>query len=298
MFKNNKTWKRTIAKNARILLLFSLLFALAVTTSACNTKHLENNDSKNKDVGSTQSDKDEKYEKGQDGEKETGDDKDDKDEKAENKSEITISLDKDNQLYQGFHGMKLGNTRKLVPAELEKINLCFETLIPDTVQNPNADYKVNPLSHFFTSFYEDPKQISFDDFILYFESESLKADKPEDVKQFEALKQIAEFPFTKTKDISELLVPIHRKTGKSLNHVLELYAGIQVKDLQKPYKIIYLEEYDSFYTYESDFGAGIFRCESGIIDGNKIKLSDDNAILTLKYEDGKLLIESFQPLKK
>ncbi len=64
---------------------------------------------------------------------------------------------------------------------------------------------------------------------------------------------------------------------------------------------LYLEEYDAFYNFTSDFGPGAFICSGGEKQGGVIRLWSDAGpaakerdVLTLREEGGRYLIQSFR----
>ena len=64
----------------------------------------------------------------------------------------------------------------------------------------------------------------------------------------------------------DLPVPIHRIPRASVDEALERYAGITSADLADTSGVPYLEEYDAWYTFSSDFGPGTFVCAGGQVD--------------------------------
>lgn len=68
--------------------------------------------------------------------------------------------------------------------------------------------------------------------------------------------------------------PIHRYTRETVDQVLEQYAGITTRDLAHVEydDLIYLEEYDAWYNFTSDFAAGTFFCDYGTRTGNQVTL--------------------------
>ena len=63
-------------------------------------------------------------------------------------------------------------------------------------------------------------------------------------------------------------------TQEELDQVLEQYAGITTRDLAHVEydDLIYLEEYDAWYNFTSDFAAGTFFCDYGTRTGNQVTL--------------------------
>ena len=63
-------------------------------------------------------------------------------------------------------------------------------------------------------------------------------------------------------------------TQEELDQVLEQYAGITTRDMAHVEydDLIYLEEYDAWYNFTSDFAAGTFFCDYGTRTGNQVTL--------------------------
>lgn len=182
--------------------------------------------------------------------------------------------------------------------EIGEVNKAFEQIIPS--DDPAHEHMINPICHFFSSYYEKPQDINLMQFIKYLSNgEELNNDNPDDRKQFEELKKLSDFPFKDVQSLKDMSVPIVRKSVASVNEVLSKYAGITVDDLKDTRDVLYLgNPYMSFYTYTSDAGAGFFNCNGGEIDGNTIRLSGDDAILTLEKKNDQYLIISHTELTK
>ena len=85
------------------------------------------------------------------------------------------------------------------------------------------------------------------------------ADNPAQTSdlEFEALKDVKDWPFTQVESYDKMPVPIHKYPRSRIDAVLTKYAGITTAELDTS-GVDYLEEYDAFYTYTSDFGPGTF----------------------------------------
>lgn len=180
--------------------------------------------------------------------------------------------------------------RELTSQEVEEVGEAFAQLLPS--QKEGEGCRLNPLSHFFTSFYDAPQEIDLDAFLRYFPGEELDPADPEDAAQFQALRELEAFPFREAPSLEALPVPIVRKTAESVEQVLGQYAGISLEELEKPEEILYLKEYDSFYTYASDAGAGFFNCTGGKIQGGQVRLFSKYGELVLEERDGQYRILS------
>lgn len=156
-------------------------------------------------------------------------------------------------------------TRPLTQEEIDRVNDAF---LPQTVLD-NVTY-ATPVSGFFTSYYDDVKNLDFAEFLRYFPGDGLVEDA--DQTEFDALAARPDFLFAEeTASLgwtspSDLPVPIHRILRSSVDETLERYAGITTTDLTNTDGTLYLPEYDAWYTFTSDFGPGTFVCAGGQVD--------------------------------
>lgn len=176
----------------------------------------------------------------------------------------------------------------LTADEVEEYNKAFQPLLPDEQGNPS----INPLSHFFTSYYDRPEDINLADFLRYFSPQKRVTDEAE----FEALKAAESWPFVADVTMDGMPVPIHKFSAETVNEALEKHMGITLDDLNGVGMddLIYLKEYDAYYNFTSDFAAGFFVCTRGEIHGDIVRLYGGTAKLTLKNQDDGYLIISHQ----
>lgn len=126
------------------------------------------------------------------------------------------------------------------------------------------------MSGFFTSYYDDVKNLDFMEFLRYFPGDGLAEDA--DQVEFDALAARTDFPFAEEAanlgwtSPSDLPVPTHRILRSSVDETLERYAGITSADLTNTAGTLYLPEYDAWYTFTSDFGPGTFVCAGGQVN--------------------------------
>ena len=151
--------------------------------------------------------------------------------------------------------------------------------------NAVMDFHIQPFSYFFSSYYKNVRNLNFEEFIRYF-PDSGQASEAE----FEALKKLDDWPFKRVARMEDMPVPIHRHTISSINEVLTRWGGITTSNLDTS-GVCYLEEYDAYYTYTSDFNMFYFIAESGEQVGNYVYLrkSVENgniAVLTLRLTPG------------
>lgn len=155
--------------------------------------------------------------------------------------------------------------RPLTQEEIDRVNDAF---LPQT-ERDGVVY-TTPVSGFFTSYYDDVKNLDFTEFLRYFPDDGLVEDA--DQVEFDALAARTDFPFAEEAanlgwtSPSDLPVPIHRITRASVDATLERYAGIATTDLASTDGILYLAEYDAWYTFTSDFGPGTFVCAGGQVN--------------------------------
>lgn len=157
--------------------------------------------------------------------------------------------------------------RALTQEEVAAVNEAFSS----TRQEGNTVWST-PVSGFFTSYYDDVTRLDFADFLRYFPDDGVLEDA--DQEEFAALAALPGFPWNNESTTvernlpSDLPVPVHRITRASVDAALERYAGITSADLADTSGVPYLEDYDAWYTFTSDFGPGSFVCAGGQVDGD------------------------------
>ena len=176
----------------------------------------------------------------------------------------------------------------LTAEELEYYKEIFEPMPTDEQGNVT----INPLNHFFSSYYEKPEDINLAEFLRYYPSEEVVIEEAE----FEALKNAENWPFGKDITQDEMPVPIHKFPADVVDEVLKQHMGIGLEDLSGVGmdELVYLEEYDAFYNFTSDAGFATFIPVSGEKEGDIVRLYSENAVLTLKTQDDGFLFVSHQ----
>ena len=174
--------------------------------------------------------------------------------------------------------------RTLTQEELAAYNAVMDPAVRDE-SGDIVDFHIQPFSYFFSSYYKNVRNLNFEEFIRYF-PDSGQATEAE----FEALKKLDDWPFKRVARMEDMPVPIHRHTVSSINEVLTRWGGITTSDLDTA-GVCYLEEYDAYYTFTSDFNMFYFIAESGEQVGNYVYLrkSVENgniAVLTLRLMPG------------
>ena len=156
---------------------------------------------------------------------------------------------------------------RLTDEELAQFNEAFEPIVYDKQGNPIG---VNPLSGFFSSYYDDVRNLDFEEFMRYFPEDGSFASHAE----FEALKTVEAWPFGWVETRDDMPVPIHKYQARIVDMVLKEYAGITTADLDTS-DVAYLANYDAFYNYTSDFGPGMFTCTRGEVIGDIVRLYEE-----------------------
>jgi len=158
--------------------------------------------------------------------------------------------------------------RPLSAEELSWFDETFNPLVYDKQGNPIG---VNPWSCFFTSYYDDVRDLDFVEFMRYFPGDgSFVSDE-----EFAALIKLETFPFYgEVSTGADMPVPVSRYPARLVNQVLKEYAGITTADLDTS-GLEYLPEYDAFYNYTSDFGPGVFTCTRGEVNGDMVRLYEE-----------------------
>ena len=143
----------------------------------------------------------------------------------------------------------------------------------DAVNAIFADYELSTddtLGHFavngfFTSTYEDVRELNLKEFLTYF-GECGEEDISEE--EFAQLKD--KWDDFKAERLEDFPLPIHRYPASAVEAVLQRFAGIglaDLKDIQEPFSgYTYLESTDAFYNTTSDYSPGYFTCTGGSID--------------------------------
>ncbi|MGI5962164.1 MAG: M56 family metallopeptidase [Lawsonibacter sp.] len=131
----------------------------------------------------------------------------------------------------------------------------------------------NSVSAFFTSYYQKPEELNFEEFLQYFPDDGLVPDDP-DNPEFQALTNHPLWPYQDYQEGDFIPTPIHRYTRENVDSVLERYAGITTQELVGNISdtSIYLKEYDAWYNFTSDYGPGTFYPAYGLREGNVVRL--------------------------
>lgn len=124
-----------------------------------------------------------------------------------------------------------------------------------------------PVGGFFTSTYDDVKDLDFSSFLGCFPSDEVLTD--DDQAEYEALCTLPDSPwdFGAYPAPSRLPIPVRRLHREAVDQVLTQYAGITTADLNATSGPPYLEAYDAWYV-DGDFGGDYFTCVGGEMQGD------------------------------
>jgi hypothetical protein len=183
------------------------------------------------------------------------------------------------------------NEGALTDEQIEEINYLLQPIFTHGELT-----EVNTLSCFFTSYYEDVRDINFTDFLRYFP----KRESPKDLPEFDELKSHEVWPFYDEVTFEDMPVPIHRYNREVVQDMFTEYAGISLDELMGVGvdEVLYLESTDAYYNFTSDFAAGIFNCTEGNVKEGIIKLygssgNETRPVLTIVKSNNKYVIRSF-----
>lgn len=155
-----------------------------------------------------------------------------------------------------------------------------------------GDLYINPISCYFTSYYEDISQINLEEYLRYYPKTSMV--DVGNMTEFDEISQLDNWPFG---DSRSLPVPLWQYSVEDVNTSLGTYSDTKVDQLvSKDYNdLMYLESTQSFYNNTSDFAPGHFTCVRGVVEGNYVKLygEDDVLVLTIVKKASGYYIESF-----
>ena len=172
----------------------------------------------------------------------------------------------------------------LTQEELDSYNAITDPAVRDK-SGDIVDLNIQPASYFLTSYYDNIRDLNFEEFIRYFPSSGKTTEA-----EFEALKKLDDWPFKWVENMADMPVPIQQHTVSSINEVLTRWGGITTNDLDTA-GVCYLEKYDAYYTYTSDFNTALFAAESGQQIGDYVYLYEPVgnggiAVLTLHLTAG------------
>lgn len=140
------------------------------------------------------------------------------------------------------------------PAVIEALSeeelTSFEALFAVMLQ-VDGRMQINPRNCFLTSYYDSAAELDMQAFLRYFPGSESGSEA-----EFEALRSLPGWPFADLAGINDMPVPLSRYDGESVRQALRTYAGLGLEDvdISPESRVYYLEDYDAFYNYTSDFG--------------------------------------------
>lgn len=210
---------------------------------------------------------------------------------CDNKKDSSIN-DNNNVKKEKTEKTATNQERKMTDEEILEFNKMFVFEIEDKNSTDN-EVNVNPICYFFTSYYEDVRDMDMGKFVKYIPRETFLNN--EDAREIEDLKAKGfEIPFS---EIENAPVPFGRIPYSKVEKILNDYANVELKDMKNMSDAIYSKENQCFYSYASDFDVFPFNAESGTIKGDIVTLKSDVSKLTLKKEERNYYIQSHTPLK-
>lgn len=212
---------------------------------------------------------------------------------------FTYTFDIEQPTLDGVDGMQsmLVPSYSIVNGTLteEEITSLNELLAPVVYDKQGGIIGASPWSCFFTSYYSDVRALDFEKFMRYFPGDGSKAS----AEEFELLKGTEGWPFSQEDTLDTIPVPIHKYPARLVDAILQEYAGITTAEVDTS-GVAYLEEYDAYYNYTSDFGAASFHCTSGERVGDLLYLYSETeqgtTRLTLRETGNSYHIVALQPM--
>lgn len=178
-------------------------------------------------------------------------------------------------------------------------NKSVRILTESELAEANQAFSDPQMCCFFTCHYATPAEIDLFEFLKYCPGSVMLTDA--DAEEFQDWIKAAHWPdpdgiYEKP---SEFYIPVRRLANENVSEILVHYAGITTKDLLSFGNAVYLEKYDSFYNYTTDYAPGYFECVGGGMNDQLIWFwSEPDAdgtrqVLTMKQVNDVYLIRSF-----
>lgn len=184
----------------------------------------------------------------------------------------------------------------LTAEEIARVNEAFTPVFTDEEKNVS---RANPLDSFFTGYYQTPEEIDLSVFLEYssLSREETGGDGVISPEEYAALTALEDWSFERDRPQEDMSVPIHRFPRDRVDDFLMEYAGVTTEDLTAPWTtgLYCLENFDAYYNTTSDFGPGVFQCESGWYTDTEARLTGRDSVLTLEKREDRWLIRSFLP---
>lgn len=195
---------------------------------------------------------------------------------------------------QSESGSYLPTVEPLNEEEIAQVEKAFAVMLGE-----EGEMSINPLNLFLTSHYDCANELDMQAFLKYFPESGYGSEA-----EFQALKALSGWPFAQCENMEDMPVPLRRYPAEQVEAALEEYAGISLEDVDiSPEKgVYYLEEYNSFYNYTSDFGLEMPDYYAGERQGDILRLYEQHfyhgkRLLTIKEQNGGYLVLSHQKME-
>ena len=143
------------------------------------------------------------------------------------------------------------------------------------------DSKTNVLCCFLMSDYEKIEDMDLSAFLYNF-PDGVSVD---DEEEFNALKELEGWQFGDV-TLDQMPVPIHKFSRAAVDEILGKYGNTSSDKLTNGRdNLLYLEKYDAFYNFTSDFALNGFECVSGESDGDVITLRSEDGVLKITHSE-------------
>jgi len=149
-------------------------------------------------------------------------------------------------------------------SEISAVEEAFYVMLP-----LDGEMQINPRNCFLSSYYDSVDKLDLQAFLRYFPGSEQGTEQ-----EFEALRNFKDWPFSQCANLSDMPVPLHRYDAENVRAALEEYGNISLEqtDYKEAPGVYYLEEFDAFYNYTSDFGLFPLRCVRGEKQGDRLYL--------------------------
>jgi len=176
-------------------------------------------------------------------------------------------------------------------SEISAVEEAFYVMLP-----LDGEMQINPRNCFLSSYYDSVDKLDLQAFLRYFPGSEQGTEQ-----EFEALRNFKDWPFSQCENLWDMPVPLHRYDAENVRLALERYGNISLEqtDYKEAPGVYYLEEFDAFYNYTSDFGLEPLRCIYGEKQGDRLYLyserwGGETARLTLEKNGDDYIIISHQ----
>lgn len=217
-------------------------------------------------------------------------------------NDAILTLREENGKYYIYSHIPMSwrNPTELTDAQIRQVNEAFE----GTLRGEDNIIYQKPISRFFTSYYDCPQEIDLKEFLRNFSAQGIVEDWVQTIteEEFAALARQDDFPYKDegVTELSQMKRQVNKYTGEAVDAVIYRYTGIHLNELSDAEgrgDALYSKEYDTYYNFVSDVEPGIFNCISGLDYGTYVELYSQDAVLTLREENGRYYIYSHLPIE-